>query len=146
MHLGMGGPRMIWDSHSSNMEKPNANEREWAMGFHTNTTIVQGISEGKCRQIWGKLWISTTSHGFSVWSWQNNYIFANHTHPLTPSFTCCTFCWVNYGSAKGCWCYNRTSTSLVIMGSGMPRDIYGCGTWNWWCGALGHDGTFPHFT
>jgi len=38
-----GGPRMIWDSHSSNMEKPNVDEREWAMGFHTNTTGVQGI-------------------------------------------------------------------------------------------------------
>jgi hypothetical protein len=28
------------------MERPNANEREWAMGFHTNTIIVLGFSEG----------------------------------------------------------------------------------------------------
>jgi len=26
------------------MEKSNEDEREHAMGFHTNTTIVQGIS------------------------------------------------------------------------------------------------------
>ncbi len=29
-----GGPRMIWDSHSSSMEEPNADEKEQAMGFH----------------------------------------------------------------------------------------------------------------
>jgi hypothetical protein len=27
----------------SSMEKPNANEREWAMGFCTSTTTMQGI-------------------------------------------------------------------------------------------------------
>jgi len=52
-------------------------------------------------EFWGKLRISTTSHGFLVWFWQNNYILANHIHPISPSFTCCTFCWVNYGGARG---------------------------------------------
>jgi hypothetical protein len=28
------------------MEEPNANGREWAMGFHTDATIMQGIFEG----------------------------------------------------------------------------------------------------
>ncbi len=46
-----GGLRMIWDSHSSSMEKPNANEREWAMGFHICTIDVQGIFEGTHRKI-----------------------------------------------------------------------------------------------
>jgi len=31
---------MIWDSNSSNMEEPIANEREWVMGFHTSTVII----------------------------------------------------------------------------------------------------------
>jgi hypothetical protein len=35
-----GGPRMIWDSHSSSMEKLNVDEREWAMGFHIGTIAV----------------------------------------------------------------------------------------------------------
>ncbi len=46
---------MIWDSHSLNMEEPNAHEGEWAMGFHISTTFVQGISKGIYRQIWGNL-------------------------------------------------------------------------------------------
>jgi hypothetical protein len=41
------------------------------------------------------------------------------------------------------WCYNRTSTSLAIMGSWMPRDIYGCWTKNWWCGG---DMTWCHLS
>jgi hypothetical protein len=40
---------MIWDSHSANMEEPNVVEREWAMGFHTNTIVVQGIFERTCK-------------------------------------------------------------------------------------------------
>jgi hypothetical protein len=57
---------MIWDSHSSNMEKPNVDEREWAMGFHINTTTVQGISKRTYKQILGQLWISIATHGFSA--------------------------------------------------------------------------------
>ncbi len=41
-----GGPRMTWDSHSSSMEEPNVDEREWVMEFCTNTTTMQGIYEG----------------------------------------------------------------------------------------------------
>jgi hypothetical protein len=35
-----GGPWMIWDSHSSNKEEPNAYEKEHAMGFHICTIVV----------------------------------------------------------------------------------------------------------
>jgi hypothetical protein len=35
-----GGPWMIWDSQSFNMEEPNVNEREWAMGFNIGTTTM----------------------------------------------------------------------------------------------------------
>jgi hypothetical protein len=38
-----GGPWIIWDSHSSSMEEPNADERERAMGFCTSTTTMQSI-------------------------------------------------------------------------------------------------------
>jgi hypothetical protein len=37
------------------MEKPNADEREHAMGFHTGTTVVQGISEKTHGQILGQV-------------------------------------------------------------------------------------------
>jgi len=37
------------------MEKPNVNEREHAMGFHTDTTIVQGISEKIHKQNLGQV-------------------------------------------------------------------------------------------
>ncbi len=46
---------MIWDSHSSNMEESNADEREWAIGFHTCTTFVQGILEGIRKQFLGQV-------------------------------------------------------------------------------------------
>ncbi len=61
-----GGPNMIWDANSSKMEEPNVDEQERAMGFRTNTTIVQGISKGDRRQLLGQFmnltcltWIST---------------------------------------------------------------------------------------
>jgi hypothetical protein len=38
-----GGPRTIWDSHSSNMEEPNASEWEHAMGFCIGTIVVLSI-------------------------------------------------------------------------------------------------------
>jgi hypothetical protein len=38
-----GGLGTIWDSHSSNMEEPNAYEREHAMGFRIGTIIVPSI-------------------------------------------------------------------------------------------------------
>jgi hypothetical protein len=50
-----GGQRMIWDSHSSSMIKPNADERERAMGFCTNTTTMQAISKRACRWILGQV-------------------------------------------------------------------------------------------
>ncbi len=40
-----GGPGMIWDSHSSSMEKLNVKEREQTMGFCISTTTMQGIFE-----------------------------------------------------------------------------------------------------
>jgi hypothetical protein len=46
---------MIWDANSSKMEEPDGNERKQAMGFHTSTTIVQGIFKGACRQILGQV-------------------------------------------------------------------------------------------
>jgi hypothetical protein len=36
---------MIWDSNSSNMEEPIANEWKWAMGFCTNIIVVLNIFE-----------------------------------------------------------------------------------------------------
>ncbi len=50
-----GGPRMIWETHSFSMEKPNVNEREHAMGFHISTIVVQGIYEGAYRRILGQV-------------------------------------------------------------------------------------------
>jgi hypothetical protein len=49
-----GGLGMIWDSHSSSMEKPNVNERKKTMGFLTGTIVVQDISEGARRRIMGQ--------------------------------------------------------------------------------------------
>jgi hypothetical protein len=41
-----GGPRMIWDFNSLNMEKPNVNEREFTMGFYMHTIDVLNIFKG----------------------------------------------------------------------------------------------------
>jgi len=50
-----GGPRMIWDPHSSNMEEPNVDEKEHAMGFCTGTTVVQCIFKRIHRKILGQV-------------------------------------------------------------------------------------------
>jgi len=46
---------MIWDSYSSNMEKPNVDEKERAMGFRTCTTTVQGIFKRTHKWILGQV-------------------------------------------------------------------------------------------
>jgi hypothetical protein len=38
-----GGPMTIWDSHSPNMEEPNVDDGEHAMGFHIGTIVVLSI-------------------------------------------------------------------------------------------------------
>jgi len=41
-----GGPRMIWNFNSLNMEKPNVDEREFTMGFYMHTIDVLNIFKG----------------------------------------------------------------------------------------------------
>jgi hypothetical protein len=48
--------------------------------------MCKALPKEPISKFWGKLWISIASHGFSVWSWQNSYILANHTHLLHPIF------------------------------------------------------------
>jgi hypothetical protein len=48
-----GGPKMIWDFNSSNMEKPNVDERELTMGFYMHTIDVLNIFKGVHKQILG---------------------------------------------------------------------------------------------
>jgi hypothetical protein len=62
-----GGPRMIWDFHSFSMEEANVDEREW--GFALAPQLCKAFSKEPIGGFWNKLCISTTSHGFLVWSW-----------------------------------------------------------------------------
>ncbi len=78
-----GSLRMTLDSNSSNMEEPNVIEWKQLMNFYTSIAIVPNIFEGVCRQIFGKLWILITSHGFLVWSWLNQHTWYNFSHPST---------------------------------------------------------------
>jgi hypothetical protein len=81
MHLEWG-PGDDLGPHSSSMEESNANERKCAMGFYIGTTMCKAFLKEFVGRFWGKLWILITSHGFLVWSCQNNYVLANHTHLL----------------------------------------------------------------
>jgi hypothetical protein len=65
MHFKMEGPMMFWDSNLSNMEESNANEREWAMGFCTNFTVVPTFFRGH-KWIFGQVMDLIASHGFSI--------------------------------------------------------------------------------
>jgi len=78
-----GGPWMIWDSHSSSMEKPNANDRGWAMGFCIGTIVVQGNSKRVHIQI------SRQVMDLNYLTWIFNLFLAKHlcfgqSHPPTP--------------------------------------------------------------
>ncbi len=56
MHFGMEA-KDDWDFNSSNMEDPNANEREWVMGFHTSTIIMSfTFLKQLVGEFWGKSW------------------------------------------------------------------------------------------
>jgi hypothetical protein len=98
----VGGPKIIWDSHSSNMEKPTVVEKEQATGFHIGTIVVQSISKRACRQILGQV----MDLNYLTWIFQfgrnktKTFCQFTPTHS-TPSFTCCTSCWVSYVFTKG---------------------------------------------
>jgi hypothetical protein len=62
----IGDPRTIWDSLSSNMEKPNVNEKEHATRFPLTPHPCKAFLKEHFRGFWGNLWISLTSHGFSI--------------------------------------------------------------------------------
>jgi hypothetical protein len=56
------------------MEKPNADESEWAMAFHTSTIVVQGIFEGAHRRILGQVM------DFNCFTWIFNLVLAKQLH------------------------------------------------------------------
>jgi len=65
------------------MEKPNANEKERAMGFCTSTTVVQGIFKKTYRRILGQV------VDFNCLTWIFNFILVEQlhfgqSHPPTP--------------------------------------------------------------
>jgi hypothetical protein len=55
-------------------------------GFALAPQLCKAFPKEPLGKIWGKLWISIVSHELLVWSWQNSYILANHTHPFHPIF------------------------------------------------------------
>lgn len=69
-----GSLGMMWDSNSSNMEELNVNEREWAMGFHINTTTMPNIFKGPCRQILGQVM------DIDCFTWFFSLLLAEQTH------------------------------------------------------------------
>jgi hypothetical protein len=65
------------------MEKPNANEKEWAMGFYSGTTPMQIISKGTCRLILGQVM------DLNCLTWIFNLVLVKQlcfgqSHPLIP--------------------------------------------------------------
>jgi hypothetical protein len=84
------------------LEKPIVNEREHAMGFCISTIVVQNIFKKTHRRILGQVmdlngltWIFQFGHNIT----KTFYPFTP-TH-CTPSFTCCSSCWVSYVSTWG---------------------------------------------
>ncbi len=63
---------MIWDSHPFNMEKPNVDEKEEAMGFRIGTTAMQGICEKTHRQILGQVM------DLNCFTWIFNLVLVKH--------------------------------------------------------------------
>ncbi len=96
-----GGPTMIWDSHSSSLANPLQIKRNRPWGFALAPQLWKAFLKEPIGKFWGKLWISIVSHGFSIWTWHIKKNCPFTPTRSTPSFTCCTFCWVNYVNAKG---------------------------------------------
>jgi hypothetical protein len=77
---------MIWNSRSSNMEKPNINKREWAMRFYGGTIPMQSNSERTCRLILGQVMdINCLTWIFNLVLVKQLFL-ANHNHSLHPIF------------------------------------------------------------
>jgi hypothetical protein len=133
MHLGMGVQRWIGSPIHSVWKNPMQMKRNgpWV---HTSTIIMQGIFKRTHRQILGQVM------DLNCFTWIFNLVLAKQLHfgqshpPIPPHlslvapFARSTMVVRGRGGGGG---YNRTSTSLTIMGSRMPRDIYGCGRGNW---------------
>jgi hypothetical protein len=44
-----GGPELVWDTCSQQLMEPNADEKEYVMGFPIGMTSVLSIFEASCR-------------------------------------------------------------------------------------------------
>jgi hypothetical protein len=105
------------------------------MGFCIGTTTVQNIFKRTYRRILGQV------RHLNYLTWIFGLVLAKQlcfgqSHPPIPPCLSLVAPFTRLAKAmqKGGLCYNRKNTSLAIMGLGMPRDIYGCGIGNWWCG------------
>jgi hypothetical protein len=128
------------------MEKPNVDEKEWAMGSRTGTTTVQGICEGACKQNLGQVM------DLNCFTWIFNLVLVKQlcfgqSHPPTPPHLSIVTTFV--GSTMAVQGGVMLQHDKYILGNYGIRDVKGH-LWVWnkklvmW-GGLGHDGTFPHF-
>ena len=49
-----GGPGMVLNTNNNQLEEPNANERERAMGFRSHTTSAPNVTEAQRRRLLGQ--------------------------------------------------------------------------------------------
>ncbi len=78
---------MIWDSHSSNMEESNVDEKEQAIGFHICTTFVQGILERIHKQILGQVMDLNNPTWIFNLDLANQSLFDQTHPPIPPTFS-----------------------------------------------------------
>jgi hypothetical protein len=74
------------------MEEPNVDEREWAMGFHTNNIVMLNLSKRICRQILGQVM------DLNCLTWIFNFCLAKHSHFVhcsPPNHSPSLMCWMD---------------------------------------------------
>src|SRR5450759_4654155 len=82
-----GGSSLVWDERLQQLVKPNADERERAMGFPTGTTAMSGFSEATRRQLLGQAMdLNCLSWVLSLgWAEQRRMCSTLTCHPLVSS-------------------------------------------------------------
>jgi len=92
---------MIWDFHSSSMEKPDADERNIPCGSTPAPKLCKAFLEKTHKQILGQVMdLNCLTWIFSCLGRIVTFWLITPTHS-TPYFICCTFWWVSYGNARG---------------------------------------------
>jgi hypothetical protein len=124
MHLRMGAHGWFGTLNHRVWRNPLKMKRNMPWGSTLAPQLCKAFPKELIGGFWGKLWISTTSHGFLVYFSKTKMFCPFIPIHSTPSFISYTFCWVNYVDVWGNDVTTRQINPWQLWDHGCQRIFY----------------------